>query len=122
MVEVATILKQLVGAIRRGLKSVGSSGGNHGVREQNGSMLAQCKDASQLRSAPLSQKSKRFHWYFEILRCDTGSAPPSRIFGSNVKDTDGDRWPTKKQKTDAQKPVPSDCAYQGYDTARLVPL
>ena len=103
---------------------MGSSGGNHGVRERNGSMLAQCKDALIPNSDQLPFRKSQTDFtgisrFLDALKADAGSAPSSRIFGSTVKDTEGDRWPTKKQKTDAQKPVPSDSAYQSNDTARL---
>ncbi|KAF9785404.1 S-adenosyl-L-methionine-dependent methyltransferase [Thelephora terrestris] len=60
--------------------------------------------------------------FLDALKTDTESAPPSQISDSTVKETDDDSRPTKKQKTDAPKLLPSDSAYQSYDATGLVPF
>ncbi|KAF9645621.1 S-adenosyl-L-methionine-dependent methyltransferase [Thelephora ganbajun] len=61
--------------------------------------------------------------FLDALKTDAGSASPSQISDSTIKETDdSDDRQAKKRKTDTPKLLPSDSAYQSYDATGVVPF
>ena len=60
--------------------------------------------------------------FLDAFDTDATSTPSSQISESTAKETDDDSRPKKKLKANARKFLPSDSAYQSYDTTGLVPF
>lgn len=60
--------------------------------------------------------------FLDALKTETGSASPSQITDSTIKDNGDDNRPTKKRKADAPKLLPSDSVPKCYSATDLVPF